>query len=85
MDEQQLSQLSLEEKMKVTQFLIADLAANILTQDAAVVDKTRHDLGALAMTFTNLHQLILAAPENSLTTVKSIYSRFRYEEPAATV
>ena len=54
MNEEELSQLTVEEKMKAVRYLIADLAGNILNGDAVVKDKARHEIGSLAMTFTNL-------------------------------
>jgi hypothetical protein len=73
----ELSKLSLEDKLKVTQYLIADLAANILSEDPIVKDKARHDIGAMAMTFSNLHQM-LTSPDNTKV-LNSIHKRFRYD------
>lgn len=81
MTEEQLSHLSVDEKMKVVRFLIADLAANILSEDAIVKDKARHEIGGLAMTFSNLHQLITSSPADNLGVVRSIYNRYRYQAP----
>lgn len=81
MNEEELSHLSIEEKMNAVRFLIADLAANILSDDAVLKDKARHEIGSLAMTFTNLHQLISSSPGDSLAVVRSIYSRYRYQAP----
>jgi len=81
MTEEQLSHLSVEEKMKAVRFLIADLAANILSEDAVVKDKARHEIGSLAMTFSNLHQLITSSPADNMAVVRSIYNRYRYQAP----
>jgi hypothetical protein len=81
MTEEQLSHLSIDEKMKAVRFLIADLAANILSEDAVVKDKARHEIGSLAMTFSNLHQLITSSPTDNLAVVRSIYNRYRYQAP----
>lgn len=82
MTEEELSDLSVEEKMKAVRFLIADLAANILSEDAAVKDKARHEIGGLAMTFSNLHQLITSSSADNVAVVRSIYNRYRYQPPA---
>lgn len=79
MTEEQLSRLTPEEKMTAVQLLIADLAARILSDDAAIKDKARHDIGALAMTFSNLHQLILSAKQDDMKIVRSIYETYRYQ------
>jgi hypothetical protein len=81
MTDEQLSHLSIEEKMKAVRFLIADLASNILSDDAVVKDKARHEIGSLAMTFNNLHQLITSSPADNLAVVRSIYNRYRYQIP----
>ena len=81
MTEEDLSRLSVEDKMKAVRFLIADLAANILSDDFAVKDKARHEIGGLAMTFSNLHQLITSSPTDNLAVVRSIYNRYRYQAP----
>jgi hypothetical protein len=81
-NEEMLSLLSLEDKLKVTQFLVADFAASLLSDDQAVVTKARHDLGAIAMTFSNLYQLVNAARPDSAAVITSIHSKFRYQESA---
>lgn len=81
MTEEQLSLLSLEEKLMVTQFLIADLAANILSEDSVLSRKARHDIAALAMTFSNLRELVASATDDNLAVVQSIYSKYRYQAP----
>lgn len=79
MTEEQLNQLTVEENLKVTQFLIADLAGNILGEDAAIAKKARHEIGALAMTFSNLHQLIKSERADNSAIVKIIYEKYRYQ------
>lgn len=82
MTEEQLSQLSLDDKLKVTQFLVAEIAASLLSDDPRVVTKARHDLGAVVMTLTNLHQIATSGKESDKTVLASIYKRFRYESPS---
>lgn len=77
MNEEQLSRLSPEDKLKVTQFLIADIAAQLMSSEPGVSSKARHDLGALAMTFSNLHQLVTSRTDVSKV-IATIYDKFRF-------
>jgi hypothetical protein len=80
--EEQLSQLSLDDKLKVTQYLVADIAASLVSDDHSVVTKARHDLGAVVMTLTNLHQLATSAKPGDTKVIASIHKRFRYQGEA---
>lgn len=78
MTDEALSLLTMEEKLKVTRYLVADLMERILKGDADVAKRARHEIGALAMTFGNLRDLLAAAAPHDLGIVQTIYSRYRY-------
>jgi hypothetical protein len=80
--EEQLSQLSRDDKLKVAQYLVADIAANLLGDDAHAATRARHDLGALVMTFSNLYHMATSEKASDARAIASISKRFRYEPPA---
>lgn len=79
MTEEALSQLAFEDKLKVTRYLIADFAAQILSDDPAVAGQARHNLMSIAMAFSNLQQLVTAAGPDDLAVIRSIYKHYRYQ------
>ena len=78
MTDEALSQLSIEDKLKVVRYLVADLAARMMGGDADLAKRARHDIGALAMTFNNLHELLASSAPDDLRMIQSIYNRYRY-------
>jgi hypothetical protein len=78
MTDEALNDLTVEEKLKVTRYLIADLMERIMGEEADVAKRARHDIGALAMTFGNLRDLLANAAPDDLRIVQSIYNRYRY-------
>lgn len=81
MTEEQLSHLTREEKLKVTRYLIADLAAQLLGEDSSAATKARHDLGALAMTFTELQKVVQSQTRERDAMLQAFYARYRYRTP----
>jgi hypothetical protein len=66
--------------MKVIRFLIADLAATILSSDAVTANQAKYEIGRLGEIFTHLHQLILSSTADSLEVACSIHHEHRYHE-----
>jgi|GEM_PF-2044406 len=82
MTEEELSQLTIDEKLKVTSFLIADLAAKILGEDPALVDKARHQVGGLSMIFSNFYKLITSLDPQNMALIKKMHKLYRFDADA---
>jgi hypothetical protein len=79
MSDEALSQLSVEEKLKVTRYLVADLAASILEASPDVAKKARHDVSALSMTFGNFYQLVASESPENRKILQKMCDLYRYD------
>jgi len=84
MTEEELSRLSVDDKLKVTQFLIADLTEQLLSQDPQAADHARHEVGAMAIVYNNILQLFTSDKPDRERLLRSIHDRYRYQ-PSATL
>lgn len=78
MNEEQLSQLPMEDKLKVMRYLIADLASNMLHSDKTIAHKARHDTASLAMTMNNLYELVASNADDTNTVLQAMKREFSY-------
>jgi hypothetical protein len=79
MTDEALSQLSVEDKLKVTRYLVADLAAYILDASPDVAKKARHDVSALSMTFGNFYQLVATETPENLKTLQKMRELYGFD------
>ena len=81
MNQQEFSALSREDKNNLVRWLIADIAAQLLNEDEAIVDKARHELGNLAMMFMNMHYLVTSESIDTREMIRSIYNEYHSQTP----
>lgn len=77
MTEEEFSALSREDKMNLIRYLIADMAARLLSDDTETVEKAQHELGSLAMIFMNMHHMIASNAANNRAIIEEIYKEYR--------
>jgi hypothetical protein len=81
MTEDDFRALSRDDKLNMIRFLIADTAAQLMSEDEETVQKARHELGNLAMMFMNMHYLATSASAESREMIRAIYNEYHSQVP----